>query len=499
VRAAACLTVLVSLWTIMPPAAGSAERRVTFELRTSEIGNLVYQLDCMAERAHCTSSVFVDLWKRLGWTKQDDDALQQWRTLTGRYVQSVNLDGSRQEHLLALPDQARTLDLADKLRLAALGAGDLAQYHNRLELVAQPVDADKLAHIVERFLPRFHTFWLSRHGKLIKQGRDLGALLRRRDLLDLCDRAARLYAADIRSPYTIQVNLIALPRNNTHHSNGNQIERQAVIETEEGERPATRVGVILHEFFHHLYELSTTDARDRLIERFASSADPAALTTYGLLNESVAAALGNGIVERMVQPAGQYEQYLKRERSFYDDDAIDRVAKAILPALEDRLAHGRTLYDEDFVPEYIRLARVGLGKLVNRPALGLRVMVAAILDPSLEPAFRRLQSAVGPGAVSPCMGDDPDCRDLLRAHAQASGVIFLPAKMVSQLGAWEEILGKQNVARISSLAHRGSPVILAAHRSPKSIIYIFIGQSDRDFMGLVDAFVRAQSTFTELR
>src|SRR5262249_20526864 len=158
-----------------------------------------------------------------------------------------------------------------------------------------------------------------------------------------------------------------------------------------------------HEFFHHLYDLSTAEKRDDLIKRFAAAPDATALTTYGLLNESLAAALGNGIVERMLRPADRFEKYRKQNRSFYDDEAIDKVAKAILPSLEERLTHGRTLYDEDFVTDYVRLAREGLGDLAKQPAQGLRIMIAAVLDASLKPAFRRLRSGVGGGSVSSCV------------------------------------------------------------------------------------------------
>jgi hypothetical protein len=489
---------LLVLLSVTHPALGG-ERPLRFELRTSEVGNLAYQLHCMAEQAHCSSGLFEDLWKQLGWGPQDEAALREWRAVEERYVQSLDLDGSRPDDLPALADSPRLLQLDDKLRLAAIGATDLVSFRSRLELVAQPQDAEKLTQIVARFLPRFHTFWVAQRGDLEQRARGFAAILQRPDLLDLCARAARFYAAELDGPYAIEVNLIALPKNTAHHTNGTQIERHAIVETEPGERPEARAGVILHELFHHFYRLSKLDARDGLIRQFAGSPDAAALAAYGLLDESLAAALGNGLAERMLQPADQYKKYSARAGSFYDDPAIDPVAKAILPALEQRLARGRTLYDDDFVEEYVRLARQGLGGLVDRPAQRLRIMVAAVLDGALEPAFRHLRSGVGGGSVSSCVGDDGVCRHELEHHPEASGVVFVPARWVSgPLKTWAPLLGTDHLQRIADLTRKGSPFIFAVPRSPKSTLFVFVGRSEQDFVGLADAFLRTPTMFTEL-
>src|SRR5205814_183505 len=121
-------------------------------------------------------------------------------TIDGRYVQSINLDGSQAENLPARPDVPRLLQLEHKLRLAALGSADVASYRSRLEMVARPVDAERLAAIVERFLPRFHKFWISERPKLNQQAHAFARVLGRPDLLQLSTQAAHFYAAEIRSP-----------------------------------------------------------------------------------------------------------------------------------------------------------------------------------------------------------------------------------------------------------------------------------------------------------
>ena len=472
------------------------EPRIDFQFRTSEISNLVYELDCLASTIHCSRGVFVDQWKKLGWSKADDDALAVWGKTSSSYVRSIDVGDDASETLPALPDEPRDLQLEDKLRLAAFGATDPTSYRSRLALVVTPVDAERLAGIVELLLPRFHPFWAAQHARLEQQARELGALLHRPALAELCARAAHFYGAAVPSPYTIAVNLVALPKNETHHSKGTQLERDAVIETEEGEHAEDRVGVVLHELFHHFYTLSTAQARDGLVTRFAQSPDAAALVTYGVLNEALTTALGNGLVERALRTAESYRAYLGKTRSFYDDAAIDLVAKGILPALEKRLATSGTLYDDDFVAEYVGLAHRSLGPVADRPAEGLRTMVAALLDPSALEAFHRLRDRLGGGSVWSCVGNDARCRQRLTDHAQASGVVFIPATWVpAQLEAWAPLLGRAELSRIAARAKVGTPFVAAVHRTPKSTVYVFVASTPQAFSALVDRFLAATTRF----
>jgi hypothetical protein len=78
-------------------------------------------------------------------------------------------------------------------------------------------------------------------------------------------------------------------------------------------------------------------------------------------------------------------------------------------------------------------------------------------------------------------------------------VLFVPMKWGPQvLTVWEPILGKASLARISTIARKRAPFVLAAQRSPKSTIYVFVGQSEREFMALADSFLHAEEAFTEL-
>ena len=52
-----------------------------------------------------------------------------------------------------------------------------------------------------------------------------------------------------------------------------------------------------------------------------------------LVEESVAAGLGNGLVARKVLPKKEFERLFAKDRGFYNDPYIDPAAKALLNQL----------------------------------------------------------------------------------------------------------------------------------------------------------------------
>jgi hypothetical protein len=72
------------------------------------------------------------------------------------------------------------------------------------------------------------------------------------------------------------------------------------------------------------------------------------------------------MIARSVTPKGEFESYLATRQSFYNNEAIDRAAKASLPWLDEWLKNKRTINDPQFVREYISVLENSFGEELAR-------------------------------------------------------------------------------------------------------------------------------------
>src|SRR6185436_8937730 len=123
---------LLNLTALLVSAAAAPPAVPSVELRSDEILNLVYQLDCLPGGAECP---FLDLWKNeLGWTAADDAALARRQAIRDRYGGQITIDESLDDAPLMF-DAPRLITATKKMLLASAGAPDIAAYRARLELV----------------------------------------------------------------------------------------------------------------------------------------------------------------------------------------------------------------------------------------------------------------------------------------------------------------------------------------------------------------------------
>ena len=478
----ACGSVVALILAASTAAAATAPP--TFELRSDEIMNLVYQLECLPSGADCP---FQGLWKeRLGWTTADDQALERRRAIKERYSGFIDVD-ERFDDAPLMFDAPRMIELSKKLLLAAAGAPDIPAYRARLELVVAPADAAELAAIAERFLPRFRRFFSGAQPRLRGVARALGPYFADARVRGLVARALAFYEVPATAPRRLQIQLIALPAGWTGPTRGEQIELLSTVEIKDGPgspaaaEVATRGSITLHEMFHYCYASVEGERARALAAAFAAADDPGSPAAYSLLNEGVATALG--VLARTT--------YLGTRPSddgpWYRDAAIDTVAKAVLPLLEERLTSGQSLYQPGFVPEYLRRVRSAMGRQLERPALRLRTLVTAIEDEHIRslrgiPAGRVLVGRpLEEGAV----------REALIRHAEQSGVIMVRGKSLAKLRPWEPVLGRGAVDKLTATRARHRAFIQTIARGRHGRIYVLVADDDEDFNRLGERLIAA--------
>ena len=172
-------------------------------------------------------------------------------------------------------------------------------------------------------------------------------------------RAARFYAAPLAKGTPIDFDLVVLP-GKSEWTSGEQMLAHGVIELLADEKPEARMDVVCHELFHFFFNARTPAQQASLAARFTSSSDPLAVIAYFLLDESVATALGNGVVNHVVNPP-DYAKRSKKELGFYGNHAIDATAKGLLARAKEDPTLGPPLDSPELVSALVAAAHDAVG------------------------------------------------------------------------------------------------------------------------------------------
>jgi hypothetical protein len=291
----------------------------SFTVSARFFANLAYHLDCLSGEIHCADDAFHAFWD-VGWTPEDSAALAEWKHVRDAYEVSATLPGPVRTSPLPLPDAS--LDFDSRLRMASLLSLTASDYRQNLRILLPPADAERIARAAEHFAPRFDAFWKTTGeavGTRFRAG--LLAMLQQGDLPTIVARAARFYGTPLGDGSPIDFDLIVLPTV-SKHSSGEQVMGHGIVEVGSDETPQQRMDVVCHELFHYFYGTRSPEQQAALMTRFLDAADSLSVVAYALLDESVATALGNGVIDHAVNPP-DYARRLAREQGFYSVHSID--------------------------------------------------------------------------------------------------------------------------------------------------------------------------------
>ena len=494
---------IVALLGAAPIIASPQEpSAVAIRVAVSEIANLTYQLDCLAGLTHGSAEAYRELWREeLGWSREDDAALDRWRETRRRYVKTVDIAEAAPDGL-AYPDDLfapGTLDLGRRLRIAGYRAADVAAYRRDVALVTLATDAETLGGTLEHFRPRFGAWWQrSARPHLETFSAGLTRLVAEKRLDRLTASVARFYGVASDASLAIEIHLLARPRRAGPTTFGEQVENYALVEVLPGEQPEERVDVVFHELFHYLYGRMAEDRKLALRRAFIASPDPAALATFNVFDEAIATALGNGIVLERVKGDEALARAMSKEGSLYNDPFVERVAKRLLPFVEEKLAKGAAL-DEPFVATYVAEAGAALGEERGSPLLALKMYSLVFESHELRSLHGAFANAVRPRLAGASVGFGPESRELFLTRPEMSGAIFVTTAGLGGLRGWEAILGPATLDSARELASRHGAFVFAVRRGPRATVYLFVGRDAESLGHVVDLFGRNHEPFEGLR
>jgi hypothetical protein len=347
------------------PASAAAESVVTagdfkVTVRASAFGNLAYQLDCLADViGRCTVAAIRPFWAPT-WTKDDGTALAAWKDVRRRYHVDAELAGEAPPSLVPLPFRAVEVD--KQMRIASLLAATSDEYRANLRMLLPPQDAEALVSATQHFRPRFEAWWGASGAAAADRFRTgLAGLFEKPELAAIVTRTAAFYATPLAKGTPIDFDLVILPVSTTKWTSGEQLLAHGVIELRGGDTPEGQIGVLCHELFHFFYNARSPAQQAALASRFTSSNDPLAALAYYLLDESVATAVGNGVVDKALY-LSEYLKRRKTENGFYGNYAIDATSKGILTRTNEDPTLGAPLDSPDTVVTLIAATRDALGE-----------------------------------------------------------------------------------------------------------------------------------------
>ncbi|MGA9521651.1 MAG: hypothetical protein WBV82_09315 [Myxococcaceae bacterium] len=484
-----------------PEPVRAVERSVvgeqfTFVVRASPVSNLTYQLDCIAGIFPCSRETYVALWKdSLRWSADDEKQLEAWKRLREKYFEQVPFGQPSRNTTHRLPPQFDGIDLEHKFRMAGHAAKTLDEYRANLELVLAVPDVDQVLRVLAHFQPRFEGWWTtSAAPKLVPFLDATVKLLEQERLTQFIEKVAHFYEARLPKGTRVHLNLVFRPPGGGRNTSGEQIQNHSVVEVLEGEAPESRIDVVLHELFHFFYATAAPERRAAVMEALFSSAGADGLGAWALLNESLAAALGNGLVARRVLPPEKFERMLSRAMSLYNDPLIDPSARALMPVLERALERGDVLSSPGFRAEYLQAVRGALGAGVSGRLARLK-LVALVYDEDLRGvALELTRRANTGGAWSNSPIAEASSRSRLERHPDLTGAVFVSTRRLQDLEGWKGLLGAATVSEIRREARTGKPFVYGVRRTNgEGFIYLFVGRDAEAISPLLPGFLKDET------
>jgi hypothetical protein len=302
--------------------------------------------------------------------------LSEWRRVRDRYERSVELpleSGDAEP----LPIGTNSLSLSHKLRMAGFQATSVDDYTTSLDLVVTTEDRATLAAVVRHFQPRFDAWW---QREAVVRGtpfvQRVDALMHDPRVMNQLTAFATFFESSLSASDTLQFTLLYRPTIvENEPALGEQAGRYALVEFTPNDQPEDRMDAVVHDLCHYLMRRAPTPHALALYHAFITSQDGNAIPAYNFLEETLATAFGNGMIARALHPQPYFTALLQKPMTLYNNETIDRSAKAVLPWLDQWLASGRTLYDRSFATEYLARVDREFGTSLRAPRFMLNRMV----------------------------------------------------------------------------------------------------------------------------
>ncbi len=337
IAVAAPLLLAAPGWAAPPTTQPTVELRV--EPSSDLTATLFWLLSALTGDPFIEGKAWLAWWKSEGMEQPGDAALlAEFARLRSTYRGRMIDAKARENPWVPVPPPPGTrLDV----RFAALflGAHDLADLDRRAEVLLAEADQAALRTVTAAYAPRLQTL-LDKNGWLVKFNSDFAEFTRTSQMNAFLQRVGRWLGA---APGG-QVRLHFVPAPPATVSHGRRLGQDLVVEVRQGDTPARRSDVVVHEAVHWLQERAGLDDDPALIAALFAQPGDTAARAWELLSEGTATAIGQGVWQAKASPK-EFAESRSRTAGWYVDANIDPFAKALYPSLTAALDGEGTVRD----------------------------------------------------------------------------------------------------------------------------------------------------------
>jgi hypothetical protein len=447
----------------------AANAQIQVRVKFNEIPNLTYQLDCVADLpVNCSRANLGELWKReFLKTEQDRSMLKEWAQIRSNYDKTVEIGENKEGNSY--------LNLFEKIRIAGFQANNISDYVARLDLLTNPSDRNSFERVIRHFQPKFQNWWQREASKPGGEFADqTGALLNSPKISGQIKQFYKFYSPELPADYEISFNLFYIPDFVKEPSSGQQLQNYSLMEFKPKEKPEQRIDIVIHELCHFFFESMKAKDKAKLRENFYAQKRAAAIPAFNLLNEALASAFGNGMIARIVTPKDKFEQYVTAKQSFYNNDSIDRAAKASLAWLDGWLGNQKSITDSGFAAEYISNLERAFGEDLIKPKLYLSELFLFVdedykSEGALRRGARKILEAASYYTVEGKLSDKNLAE--FRKNERLNSLFIIRPENVKELVA-NKIISETEANRIQQGLDTRGEVLFNKERAPFTYVYI---------------------------
>lgn len=484
---------LLFLLIVVSFASIAAAAQIRVSIKFNEIPNLTYQLDCVGDlQIQCSRQNLGDLWTR-EFLKSGEDRrmLKEWARLRDLYSEDVRLSKDSDAN-------SSQINLFDKIRIAGFQASGVEDYAARLDLLTAPADRSAFERVIRHFQPKFKVWW---HAEAVKAGDEFAEqteiLFGSPQVSAFVKQFYNFYQPVLPADYEISFNLFYTPDAiKDEASNGQQLQNYSVMEFKPGEKPAQRIDVAVHELCHFFYDNIKPESRAEMERRFFAANRAAAVPAYNLMNETLATAFGNGIIARAVTPPAAFDRYVARRNSFYNNDSIDRAAKAILPLLDEQLKNKKTISDDRFASNYISALEKAFGEDLLKPKLYLSEMFLFVdgkYGVSTRRHVRDVREILQTASLYSSEGNwtDENILDDYKNHSRLNSIFVVHPDNIGELSR-NKIIAAPQAKQIQNEYDAQGQVLFNTERAPFTYVYIAVAKDADGAKKLIEKLANAR-------
>jgi hypothetical protein len=203
------------------------------------------------------------------------------------------------------------------------------------------------------------------------------------------------------------------------------------------------------------------------------------------------------MIARSVTPKEKYERYAAARLSFYNNDAIDRAAKASLLWLDRWLENQKTITDADFVKQYIANLEPAFGEDLTKPKLYLNEMFLFVDgDFKSDGALRRVsRKNLEPVSVYAAEGTlSEENLGAFRNNGRINSVFIIHPNNIKRLAA-NKIISEIEANELQREFSAKGEALFNKQRAPFTYVYILAAKDIAGADKLIEKLGNAKQFF----